>query len=127
MSVEATMAYDWNVFGESFRDRTNDLRAGVLSIAYGGAEYGISSEGIRHATQNVAIHDHFLDWFGEPSPWFNGLPSQFPPWGHYQLGAPGLLRYGEIPPTRVPYGGMRLCDWSMPHRATASVRGVQTW
>jgi hypothetical protein len=72
--------------GLYIHERANDFRAGVLSIAYGGAEYGISSEGIRHATQNVAIHDYFLDVFGEPSPWFSRLPGQFPPWGHYQMG-----------------------------------------
>jgi len=73
--------------GHYIHSDADKFRAGVLSFVYGGAEYGISSEGIRHATQNVAIHDHFLRLIQlGASPWFNRLPDQFPSWGHYQLG-----------------------------------------
>ena len=64
----------------------NLYRAGVFSLGYGGVEYGINSEGIRHFFQNRLIHDNVLDWFGEPSPWFQRLPNQFPASGHYQIG-----------------------------------------
>lgn len=64
----------------------NLYRAGVLSLGYGGVEYGINSEGVRHLFQNRLIHDNFLDWFGRPSPWFERLPGQFPATGHYQIG-----------------------------------------
>jgi Bacterial toxin 23 len=48
------------------------LRAGVAYVGYQNYRFGWNSDGIRHAVQNVAIHDHIIKWLsGDYSPWFN--------------------------------------------------------